>query len=94
MSNQASLHAVVSGYVQGVFFRASVVEIASKLDLKGFVRNLTSGIEIEVEAEGDRDQLRRLLDFLHTGPPGAKVEKVISNWGKHKSKYRTFKILY
>jgi acylphosphatase len=94
VANRASLHIVVSGHVQGVFFRAFVAEKATQLGLKGFVRNLPNGIEVEVQAEGDKEQLIKLLDKLKTGPPGAEVEKIVSNWGKFGNKYSEFIILY
>ncbi len=75
-----TLHAVVHGRVQGVFFRASTREEASRIGVGGTVRNLPDGT-VEVEAVGPRDRLQRLLDWLHRGPEGAQVERVDAEWG-------------
>lgn len=66
---------VVSGRVQGVFFRARTVEEASRLGLVGRVRNLRNG-DVEIIAEGEEDRLRALLDWSREGPAMAYVENV------------------
>lgn len=75
----ARLRAVVSGRVQGVGFRYSTQEVASDLGLAGWVRNLADG-RVELEAEGDRQTLDRLLDFLRAGPRMARVDGVSVEW--------------
>lgn len=52
--------AIFTGRVQGVFFRATSVEIAQRFDVVGFVRNLPDG-SVELEAEGPDDQVASLL---------------------------------
>ncbi len=94
MANKAALHVIINGHVQGVFFRAFVVEKAAQLGITGFVRNLSSGMALEVQAEGEKEQLVKLLDYLKTGPTGARVEKIDSNWGKPSNQYSDFSILY
>jgi acylphosphatase len=69
------VRAVVSGRVQGVFFRASTAERATELGLRGYVRNLPDG-SVEVMAEGTATAVEALLDFCRTGPPAARVERV------------------
>jgi acylphosphatase len=73
------LRAVVSGRVQGVGFRYSTQEVATRLGLAGWVRNLTDGC-VELEAEGDRAALAHLLEFLRAGPRMARVEGVEAEW--------------
>jgi acylphosphatase len=83
MSTQADsrsrLHAVVSGYVQGVGFRAYVLEHAIDLNLTGWVRNTHQG-DVEVTAEGSRNALEDLFNFLQRGPRGAFVSEVSQDW--------------
>ena len=67
---------VVSGRVQGVFFRASTRNEAMRLDVHGHARNLTDG-DVEVIAKGSEDALRELEQWLWEGPPAAKVLQVI-----------------
>lgn len=66
---------VVSGKVQGVWFRASTREQALRLNLQGFARNLEDG-GVEVVAQGDEDSLALLESWLWRGPPLAKVNGV------------------
>lgn len=73
---QASqIRAIVRGKVQGVYFRASTRDLAQRLDLGGYARNLPDG-SVEVVAEGAEDQLRSLLDYLQHGPDLARVTDV------------------
>jgi acylphosphatase len=96
MSNTdlASVHAIVYGYVQGVFFRAFVLRRAEELGLTGYVRNLHHQEAVEVQAEGERKQLEKLIDYLNVGPPTAKVERVVTNWSEYTGKYSDFSIRY
>lgn len=66
---------LVSGKVQGVFFRASTREQALKLGLRGHAKNLADG-RVEVLAEGDEYALDALGRWLHVGPPMARVAGV------------------
>lgn len=91
---RASLHALVHGHVQGVFFRAYVVEKATGLNLTGYVRNLPSKVDVEVLAEGETENLEKLIPYLRTGPPAAKVEDVKITWSKYTGKYTGFNIRY
>ncbi|HHJ38573.1 MAG: acylphosphatase [Methylothermaceae bacteria B42] len=69
------LQILVSGKVQGVFYRATAVEVARSLGLKGWVRNLPDG-RVEMVAEGEPEALNQLLDWCRQGPPAARVDKV------------------
>jgi acylphosphatase len=66
---------IVSGRVQGVFFRASTRSEAVRLGLSGYARNLPDG-SVEVLACGDSTALEELQRWLHIGPPAARVESV------------------
>ncbi|TET25605.1 MAG: acylphosphatase [Dehalococcoidia bacterium] len=94
MKDPASLEAVVYGYVQGVFFRDFTCRRASELGLSGYVRNLPSGEAVEVYAEGERKRLERLIDYLKTGPPSAKVDRVETSWSEYSGGYQGFRIRY
>jgi len=71
----AAARFLVSGRVQGVYFRASTRERALALGLAGHARNLADG-RVEVIAEGDADVLAQLEQWLHEGPPAARVDRV------------------
>ena len=66
---------IVSGRVQGVFFRASARTEAVRLGLNGHAKNLSDG-SVEVLACGDAAALDELQRWLHKGPPAARVESV------------------
>ena len=93
MTDLASVHVVVYGYVQGVFFRDFVSRQATELGLTGYVRNLPGGA-VEVHAEGERKQLKELIDHLKVGPTAARVEKVVTNWSEYTGNYSYFSIRY
>lgn len=67
---------LVSGKVQGVFFRASTRNEALRLGLNGYARNLADG-RVEVVAEGRPEALRELEQWLWQGPPAAQVDDVV-----------------
>ena len=77
--------------MQGVFFRAYTSGWATELGLTGYVRNLSDG-SVEVRAEGDKEQLQRLIDYLKAGPPAARVEKVAANWSEYSGDYSRFHV--
>jgi acylphosphatase len=66
---------LVSGHVQGVFFRASTRELALSLGVTGYARNLRDG-RVEVLACGSADAVAVLCSWLSGGPPGARVSDV------------------
>lgn len=68
----------VTGRVQGVWFRKSTQDKARELGLRGFVKNEPDG-SVYLEAEGEVEKLSVLEDWLHEGPPNARVEKVHSD---------------
>ena len=90
----ASLRAVVRGRVQGVSFRESTRRLAVQLGVFGFVRNLPDRRTVEVVAEGDREKLDALVEFLKVGPPAARVESVETEWSSYTGKYADFSPTY
>jgi acylphosphatase len=66
---------LVSGCVQGVFFRASTRAEAERLGLTGSARNLADG-RVEVIAAGAEESLLLLEKWLWQGPPAARVDGV------------------
>jgi acylphosphatase len=67
---------LVSGRVQGVFFRGATQARMRELGVRGWVRNLPDG-RVEALVEGDEAQLDLALAFLRRGPRGAAVEGVV-----------------
>ena len=92
MADLASLRIIVTGRVQGIYFRDFTLRHAKALGLTGFVRNLAGGRAVEVEAEGERASLEALLSQIRLGPPGARVEEVATTWSKTSGKFSDFHI--
>ncbi len=65
----------VSGRVQGVFFRDSTRQLATRLNLSGGVRNLADG-RVEVQVTGDETMVQELIKWLKIGPKLAKVSTI------------------
>jgi acylphosphatase len=70
---------VVSGRVQGVFFRAATREVAVRWGVSGFVRNLPDG-RVEAVLQGNREAVEKVVAFMREGPPGAYVEEAEIEW--------------
>ncbi|MEK7348834.1 MAG: acylphosphatase [Candidatus Eisenbacteria bacterium] len=76
---RARLVARVEGRVQGVGYRAFVIERAMTLGLSGWVRNLPSG-DVDLEAEGPRALMQEFLGDLRKGPPASRVLHIHVEW--------------
>lgn len=66
---------VVTGDVQGVFFRDTCRRVASELRVSGWVRNLPDG-SVEAAFEGSPDAVTRLVEWANRGPRTAQVDQV------------------
>jgi acylphosphatase len=87
----ARLHLIISGRVQGVGFRFSAYDEAKDLALAGWVRNLPVG-EVEIVAEGSRENLQMLAAWAHLGPPSAHVTAVREEWTDFTGEFVEFRI--
>lgn len=83
---------IVQGTVQGIFFRQFVKGHADDLKLRGFVRNLEDGT-VEIIAEGDGEQIERLVGFVKKGPEHAQIRNVKIKERKWSGEFKEFKIL-
>jgi acylphosphatase len=90
---KARAHILVSGRVQGVFFRDHTQKWASSLNLTGWVKNIRSG-QVEALAEGDKEKIEELISRLNEGPPLALVEKVDVNWEEYKGEFKDFRVTF
>ena len=88
-----ALKAIVSGKVQGVWFRDSTCNEASKLNVVGWVRNLADGT-VEVSAEGKEKDLRALVEWLHIGSPRSSVEGVDVEWMDPTGEFSQFEMRF
>ena len=66
---------VITGNVQGVFFRDRTKVMAKEFGVKGWVKNTHDGA-VEIHAEGTEEALQKLEEWCHLGPAAAHVENV------------------
>ena len=83
---------IISGRVQGVWFRKYTQNKARELGLTGWVRNETNGT-VALIAEGGDEPLKKLTKWLLRGSPGAKVNTVNVNWEDAQETLKTFEII-
>ena len=69
------IHVMISGKVQGVFFRISAQDKANELNLTGWVKNIFNNA-VEITAEGSREELSEFTGWLQLGPPNAAIDKI------------------
>ena len=91
--NKARAHIFISGRVQGVFFRAGTQTRAKKIEVYGFVRNLPDG-RVEILAEGEKENVEKLINWLKRGSLFAKIDNVEVTWEEHKGEFGEFNIIY
>ena len=84
-------HVLISGRVQGVFFRSEAELQARRLDVTGWVRNLADG-RVEAVFEGQEANVKQLIEFCRTGPRGARVTDVNVVWEVYKNEFRRFEV--
>jgi len=85
------LHAIVEGRVQGVGFRAFVIDVADILGVTGWVRNRWDET-VEVVAEGEPAVLQKLLEALQRGPRMSFVSAVKTDWLPATGEFGDFRV--
>jgi len=84
---------LISGSVQGVFFRAYARDEAESLGLTGTVRNLWDG-RVEAVFEGDKKSVEKMILWCRKGPPHAFVDDVQVTWEDYKGEFESFFVAY
>ena len=87
----ANAHAMISGTVQGIFYRSAVRSRAKILFVNGWIKNLPDG-RVEGVFEGDRDDVDELIDFCRTGHPQAAVLDIDVEWQRPRGNFIGFEI--
>ncbi|TET54268.1 MAG: acylphosphatase [Desulfobacteraceae bacterium] len=86
-------HLIIEGRVQGVWFRDSTRNEATRLDLTGWVKNRFDG-NVEIVAEGPREKVEKLIEWCHHGPPIARVIKVYEIKEDFTGEFDSFRIMF
>ncbi len=93
--NRADVRAtiLITGRVQGVFYRASALQEAQRLGLVGECQNLPDG-GVEIVAEGPRAEVEEFVEWCKRGPPAAHVDQVSVKWSTPRGEFRTFRVVH
>jgi acylphosphatase len=82
-------HIIISGRVQGVFYRAYTKQHADRLGVKGWVKNLPEG-EVEAVFEGEESAVKELVDYSKHGPTRAVVTRIDVAYEPFKGEFKGF----
>jgi len=93
MMENTRVRLIIEGRVQGVWFRESTRREAERLGVRGWVRNRREGT-VEVLAEGPKENVRKLVDWCHHGPPSARVMRVNETAESFQGEYGSFDVVY
>lgn len=85
------IRVIISGIVQGVFFRGAARRAAADLNLTGWVRNMEDG-RVEALLEGEDADVDKMIEWCKTGPPAARVEKVVTTEEHYTGGFHDFTI--
>ena len=90
---QQRTRVLVSGKVQGVFFRQALKVLAIKNNVCGWVRNLKDN-HVEALLEGDSNAVNLIVEWAHHGPANARVDEIKFNNEEFKNEFTTFEVVY
>ena len=90
---QQRVHILISGKVQGVFFRQALKVVAKKYNVVGWVRNLTDK-RVEAILEGDNKSVNLVIEWAKIGPANSHVDDIEINNEEFKNEFSTFEVLY
>ena len=83
---------LVTGKVQGVWFRDFVKKNAITLNLNGWVKNNPDG-NVSAAIEGEESIINQIIEQIKIGSPLSKVNNVKVNWLPFENKFNSFKII-
>jgi len=93
MESNVRAHVIISGRVQGVFFRMETLKAAQLYGVSGWVRNKADRT-VEALFEGDNKSVDLILEWCRKGSPPARVENTEVNWEDYTGEFKGFKITY
>ena len=91
--NSKRVHLLISGRVQGVYFRQGTMETAEKNNVLGWVRNLPDD-RVEAILEGNDSNVDAVIEWAHFGPAGAVVKELKITEENYVGEFSEFEILY
>ena len=86
-----TVHLIIKGRVQGVFYRASAKDVAEEIGVAGWIKNTEEG-NVEAMVSGSEEQLRKFIEWCKVGPKKAIVtDVVVSN--KEEGNFTSFEVI-
>ena len=86
-----TVHLLIKGKVQGVFYRATAKVIAHEIGLKGWIKNTQEG-NVEAIVSGDAEQVEKFIQWCRQGPARAEVTDIIIT-DKEYEQFEEFKVI-
>ena len=86
------VYIIISGNVQGVFYRVNARKKAKEFGLTGWVKN-TRDNKVEILAEGEEENLQRMIEWCYNGSENAIVKEVKIGWEDYENKFDLFEII-
>jgi acylphosphatase len=86
-------HVMISGRVQGVFFRAYTQKAARARNILGWVMNTRDG-RVEAVLEGKKEQVADMIKWCHQGSPMSHVTRVDVEWQDYMGEFQDFSVKY
>jgi acylphosphatase len=93
METTVRAHVIISGRVQGVFFRVETKHAVDGFGVFGWVKNRRDGT-VEAVFEGDQDRVEAVLEWCKEGPGHAQVSDVKIDWENYAAEFSGFDITY
>jgi acylphosphatase len=93
LADKARAHIIVTGIVQGVFFRVETKRAAERAGVSGWVRNRPEGT-VEAVFEGDKEKVEVAVNWCRKGPPTGRVDDVGITWEPFQGEFTGFEITY
>jgi acylphosphatase len=91
--DNARAHVLISGRVQGVFFRDYTLRAARERTVFGWVRNIRSG-QVEAILEGEKAEVEDMIRWCHQGSPMSQVTRVEVDWQEYTGEFNDFSVRY
>lgn len=91
-SQYIRVHLIISGKVQGVYFRKHTQDISLQNNVYGWVKNLLNG-NVECVLEGLKSNIDKVMIWCHQGPPNSRVDNVKIKYEEFTGHFNEFKII-
>ena len=85
------VHLIITGRVQGVWYRSYTKDKAQKIGLTGWIRNLENG-DVEAIFEGEEKAIEEMIVWCYSGSPLAEIDDIQTMYEKFSDEFEEFTI--